>query len=635
MRFLLPRLLPLVSLAAIPVIIHILSRLRLRRAQFPTLRLLQTVRRERFSWLRLRDLLLLLFRTATLCALLLALARPYCSPRGQHSLPARDLIILIDNSHSMAWGSTMERCRQAARRLIQGLGGGRRAALLVSADAGRSAGHEELTRNRQLLERLVDSLPVTASGTSLGPALQRALALARESQAAVAIISDCQERAFPQDLRIAGDIPVFLIDVGSENAPNATVSSVRIEPGFVTPSTPVRIRATFMNYSHQPTVRTAALLLGDSTESDRQTVTIPPHSRTDLTFGTLLTKPGQYAGAVALSADSLCLDDTFHFLFNLPERVPVLVLATEETPADYILNALGTDSLSLFDLTTVPLSQLSRQDLSRYRSLIATDASALSARDWDRLEFARRIGVASLLFCSGSNQQPGRLGTITLAGSRQLSGFVTIASFDSTTPFIGWLARSDLTAARFFRHAIISPGSASVLCRFSDNDPAMVAAADGQILIWAFAPLPQHTDLVYKAAFVPLLHSTLVTLTLGSTQTHYSAGDTVYIPAKSFGPQTLTTPSGSSTLTPEPAELPRLAVYETRVPGIYRFPAAPELSFAVNTDPAEADLTRVQQLPAGITRLSEELLPVARELSTLFLWLALAACAVELLLLAL
>ena len=58
MGFSAPSLLPLTALAAIPVVIHILSRLRLKRAEFPSLLLLTTVKRERFSWLRIKELLL-------------------------------------------------------------------------------------------------------------------------------------------------------------------------------------------------------------------------------------------------------------------------------------------------------------------------------------------------------------------------------------------------------------------------------------------------------------------------------------------------------------------------------------------------------------------------------------------------
>ncbi|MEO0073448.1 MAG: VWA domain-containing protein, partial [candidate division WOR-3 bacterium] len=592
MRLLQPNLLPIVGLAALPILIHILSRLQLKRAEFPTLRLLQSVRRERFSWLKLRELLLLIFRTATLAALLLAVTRPYCTPRGHGSLPAGDMIIVLDNSHSMNWGSTLERAKRAAKRLIQTLSEGRRALLLTSSDSASSVDPGLFTRSRLLLERRIDSIPGTASRTSLGPALARALKLSRQTPAVVVLITDCQERAFPEDLRIPEDTAIFLIDVGTDNARNAAVTDVRLEPAFVTPTTPARIIASFANYSGQPAVRTATLSLSDTSLSDQQTLTSPAHGRAQLMFATKIDRPGQYSGTVALSADSLALDDTFHFLFNLPEQVPVLVVQTDEFPADYIVSALGTDSLSLFSLTTVPLSQLSRQDLTRYRAIIVTDAFALSAPDWDRLEFASRSGVASLLFCSGSSLHPVRLGTITLMGSRRLTGFVTITDLDSTLPLIGWLARTDLSQARFFNYATISPGTASVLCRFSDRNPAMVVSADGRMILWAFAPLPGYTDLVHKAAFVPLLHSTLVTLTLGARRTHYLVGDTVRILANTSGQMVLNTPRGSTVITPATGVVAQFTVTSTPLTGIYRFSTAPELSFAVNPDPAEADLTR-------------------------------------------
>ncbi|MEO0005537.1 MAG: BatA domain-containing protein, partial [candidate division WOR-3 bacterium] len=82
MRFFSPQFFWLLPLAAIPFIIHLLSRLRLRRKDFPSLLLLQTVRRERFSWLRLKEIILLVLRTLTLLLLLFALTRPYLPVRS-------------------------------------------------------------------------------------------------------------------------------------------------------------------------------------------------------------------------------------------------------------------------------------------------------------------------------------------------------------------------------------------------------------------------------------------------------------------------------------------------------------------------------------------------------------------------
>jgi len=134
MGFSAPGLLPFAALAAIPVVIHILSRLRLKRAEFPSLLLLTTAKHERFSWLRLKELLLLIFRTLALLGLLLALARPFV----RHRLPglgrANDLIVVLDDSYSMSKPSQWQRALAVARELLNSLGPGRRAALIVSSE---------------------------------------------------------------------------------------------------------------------------------------------------------------------------------------------------------------------------------------------------------------------------------------------------------------------------------------------------------------------------------------------------------------------------------------------------------------------------------------------------------------------
>ena len=125
-------------LALIPIAIHILSRLRLKRAEFPSLLLLTTAKRERFSWLRLKELLLLVFRTLALLGLLLALARPFV----RHRLPglgrANDLIVILDDSYSMSKPSQWQQALAVTRELLSSLGPGRRAALLVASQAGLS-----------------------------------------------------------------------------------------------------------------------------------------------------------------------------------------------------------------------------------------------------------------------------------------------------------------------------------------------------------------------------------------------------------------------------------------------------------------------------------------------------------------
>ncbi len=68
------------GVAAIPVLLHLMMRSRPKRIEFPALRLLETRRTSNARRMKLRHLLLLLLRMATLGALVIALTRPSLPP---------------------------------------------------------------------------------------------------------------------------------------------------------------------------------------------------------------------------------------------------------------------------------------------------------------------------------------------------------------------------------------------------------------------------------------------------------------------------------------------------------------------------------------------------------------------------
>nr|HQU43935.1 VWA domain-containing protein [Pirellulales bacterium] len=196
--------------AAIPLLIHLSRSRRQKKMQFSTTRFFtdQFLRSYRMS--RLKELLLLACRMA-LCALFaLALAGPMLRPRGG-TLPSgqsRAVVLVLDNSASMGLeenGQTMlDRAKQAAREVLDGLRPGDTASLVLAAR--RARGPEvvfaeptpQLGDVRQALDQ------VTLS--SLGTDLTFAVAMAREvaSQATseskeIYVLSDLQDSGWSID----------------------------------------------------------------------------------------------------------------------------------------------------------------------------------------------------------------------------------------------------------------------------------------------------------------------------------------------------------------------------------------------------------------------------------------------------
>src|SRR5512140_1437887 len=92
------------ALGALPVLIHLLLRQRYKKVDFPTLRFLRELQRQKMRQLRVRQLLLLILRTLAVLFLVFAIMRPVVKsssgilPGGHARTTA---ILILDRSASM------------------------------------------------------------------------------------------------------------------------------------------------------------------------------------------------------------------------------------------------------------------------------------------------------------------------------------------------------------------------------------------------------------------------------------------------------------------------------------------------------------------------------------------------------
>jgi hypothetical protein len=320
----------------------------------------------------------------------------------------------------------------------------------------------------------------------------------------------------------------------------------------------------------------------------------------------------------------------------------VLVVESPAAPARYLAEALGTDSSSVFSLSTIRAAEFGRYDPRRFAAVVITDAAALSRPDWTRLGFFLQSGGSALVMFGNPPSDSSLLaGRIRLLGLSRPAGFVSVTSVDTTHPVLEILSTADLSTARFFAHARLDPSAGRVLARLSDGEPLMIDSENGRLVTWAFTAVPEFTDLVFKAAFVPLLHRTLLYLASGQLRSEYTVGDTIRAPVTGSGPATVSTPGGRRLETPEPGTgRPEVVLTRTGQPGIYRIGDRP---YAVNVLAAEGDLAQAsadalrKQGFQVLTASANQQSPIANrrssDLSPLLLWLAAFAFAAELLLL--
>jgi hypothetical protein len=585
MGFSAPALLPFAALAGIPVAIHLLSRLRLRRVDFPSLLLLRTVRRERFSWVRLKEILLLILRTLALLFLLLALARPYLSRAIPGLGRAGDLVVVFDDSYSMDFKDRWTRAVSAAGDLLRTLGQGQRVMLLTAT--GRHQVSAPASAARVLAS--LDSLKPSSRGPTLVPVLERASELAESLDMSVLAFTDLQARALEAEWQPGPGPSISLVDVGTEEFDNCGIADLFPEDPFPAAGRPVRIKALVRNHGTREVTRTAVLDV--DAQHEEQVVRIPGLSSRTLLFETAVSTAGDHAVTLELRSDSLEPDDRRFLALRIPDRVELLLVESGQVTGRFIEDALQADTMSPYTVTRINVSQMSRTDLRSFDAVIVADAFALGSADWTRLDFVLRSGAAALIMTGpGPAAQTGLDTYARFLDIARSTGFVSVVDADTSHPVMAGLGQA-LEDVRVWTHARLDPQGNRVLARLSDRTPLVLENLSHHVIIWSTAPATGLSDLQFKAVFVPLLHRTVGYLTSTRYRTGYLCGDTALVLVDDMNPVRISTPDGILRIEPESRDgRPVLAFGYTDSPGIYH--VEPVLSFAVNVEPAEGDLSR-------------------------------------------
>src|SRR5439155_18011033 len=127
------------------ILVHLIQKERKEVIQFPSLMFLRKIPYQSVQRRKIHNWLLLLLRTAAIALLVAAFARPFFTADptkvSASSSGAREVVILLDHSASMGYADHWDRAREAARKVVGGLGGNDKATLVLFA-----TGEEEAVR---------------------------------------------------------------------------------------------------------------------------------------------------------------------------------------------------------------------------------------------------------------------------------------------------------------------------------------------------------------------------------------------------------------------------------------------------------------------------------------------------------
>ncbi|WP_025321484.1 vWA domain-containing protein [Deferrisoma camini] len=609
MDFLRPWFLWGLAAAALPVLLHLLGRRRVRTVPVGTLRFLErAAARAQARW-RIRRWLLLLARMLALASLTLLYAGPGCTTGGDGRGPS-GWVLVLDTSPSMAavrdGRSALDRARQALLAVVDRAGPQDRFWFLGTSARDEIQGPMDPAGARQALE----AARVRAGAHDLGRALAAARAAAGGDQGAVIVVaSDLQARAWPrQPVRWDGPrVPMFLVDCGWPDPVNVWIGRVAETP-----------EGLDVGVGRVGTDATVTLRLVEPSRPARKAFVEP--GRAGARFSRE-ARPGVVELTVAPGGE-LAWDDRL----RLPSRrsgTPRVLLVNGDPQGFelrdellFVRKALAPDGAlaGRFRVSEVRQSDLRPGDLEGVEVILAANPRPFS-EDLVRALAERVAGGATLVVSAGSHLVPGTdFGPLLPAPLRDR---VEVPAEDPSRPpyetldpagFGGFMdvfqdpGRGDLAATKVRRYWVLDIRSADgvrVLARLSGGAPVMLERRRGRgRLIFVGTTLDRDgADLCLQAGFVPWLER-LVLYGAGRLRPRVPPVVQAGVPLDLPYPGTVTIegPDGFRVLWApgDPAPVPEAV-------GLYRVvtQAGTEDRFFARIDPAESDLARLEPAEAA------------------------------------
>ena len=650
--------------AAIPILIHLLTRDRVRRVTFSTLRFFAKTSRNVLRRKRLQEAILVAMRCIACALLAVAFARPFLGDdRAGEGIVEADTAcaIVVDLSGSMARAGLTDALRKEAESALGDLSSGRDAAALVTFTSAPLV-RMPLTKQLGEIRSRIGLIEPGHGGTDIAEAVREGAAALKNAHARtkrVVLVSDLQRTGWhgaPADWKLPASVELDVRQVTpTEDGGNLAIVEADVPRSTVAGPAPQPVAARVTNFGQTERKGVTVTLRMHDKDVAAQQINLPPGASVPVRFRYAFDRAGDSSGTISIAGDDAVPDDDVHYLnVRVIPRIKVLILSghAETSPAGrlafFLKTALAPGELSPFQAQVVPAAKATAADVNRARVVVLANVGTVPAAIHDALQRLLQRGGGVLLLpgdavkaeifnATLADLSPCKLLNVHAPKARGDQAGAVLARVDYEHAIFAVFHRphhGDLSRPKFSRFWEVTDSQLSrVLARFDDGRPAVLERQidAGISMMLVSAPDMRWNDLPLRAIFLPYLHQTvryLAVRTEGRTQ--FLVGGRLPVPE---GGQ-LRGPDGK--------------LHEGDVaakPGFYAvLDEAGEQTFlyAVNRPGGEADPATVaaDEIVAALVRAEGEMLPAEaeggvddaerpEEESRIWWYLVLAVCALS------
>jgi hypothetical protein len=535
MTFLNSAVLAALTLGLLPVLIHILNRQRFKKVDFPTLRFLRELQRQKMRQVRIRQIILLILRTLAVLFLVLALARPVMKSSAG-ILPGAEArttaVLILDRSASMQTetpdGTRFRQVQTRAQEILSALRDGDEAQI-VWADEEPAVFPEQPTGQIHLLREAIVEARSAQHGGDLIKAVQRARQIVGGSQnlhKEVYVLSDFSVGAWPEKMPetalLPKDVRLFLMPAGTSSARNVGITQASVTSRIIAPGRPVEVGFTVRNTGDSPaTDRIVSVYLSGRRVAQTR-VTLAPGETHQQRLKFVPESPGDQVGSVRIEeADDFAADDQRFFVLRVPAQLLVAVVGTDGPARALTALALNpaSDPNAFLDARPMTVAELETADWSRLDAIILVDAAGFSGSFGARLRSYVEAGKGVLVMAGPQADLRGYSAWLPSLGLPQTTDLLTSESspirwknVDLRHPLFEGLFEQQPPniSPEITRIVKTGPvGSAVEIISTSSGLPFLLEAnvGRGRALLMTSSPDPAWSTLFRSGIFAPLLVS--------------------------------------------------------------------------------------------------------------------------------
>jgi len=641
MSFLNPGFLYLAPLLALPVLIHLLNRIRYRRVRWAAIEFLLTSEQRAVRRAKLQQLLLMALRTLLLAAVLGALLQPIF--RGQLAAllgGSSQVAVMVDASASMstsgASGSAFDRAKQQAADGIDGLPGRARVTAGTFATGYESPFHEPL------LDHDAVKSAITRATLTAGPAdVPSAICEAAESLArtggggTIWILTDLHADGWRstdparwqqvrQALDRAGKPRVIVSDVSGPVEANLSITGARVKEAVLLKKDKPELTVTVRNHAPGGAVANLSLFF-DEKRVDSCSVQFDEAGRNEYVFQLPALSRDVHVGRLELDRDARPADDQFHFLIRTTTHIPVLVVDgapstnLQKGASYFVSRALepaeeGEGVRSAFAPKVIPVSQLTTMPLGEYAAVFLADATHLDPRAVASLSDYASAGGMVVLF-PGRQTDVASWNRINFFGvsaeavvEADRNQAIKVVATDENDPLTRRMPLEGVDLLRIYRMLRFAKDAAGKVLATTDNgDAFLIRSQVGKGKVYSFAVSCQRdgSSFPVDALFLMTVHRAMKMHVIETVKPLSRPAFTQLRLALPPGQHQIKTPDGRTLPVQTPEGVVGQAFFDqTGQAGVYRLmgqtpaptegDAAGEPVVAINTAPSQSELKRIE-----------------------------------------